>query len=129
MFKDAEAFSSFSTSDVAAAKKFYGETLGVDVESGDMGVLTLKLAGGGRVMVYPKGADHQPASFTVLNFPVDDIDAAVDELKSRGIRFEQYDNPHFKTDEKGIARGDGPQMAWFKDPAGNIISVMEAGEH
>ena len=121
-----EAFSSFSTNDTEQTRKFYGETLGLDVEDAkEDGLLTIKLKGGTTVMVYPK-PDHKPASFTVLNFPVDDVEKAVDELTKRGIRFERYDLPDIKTDAKGIARGDrGPTIAWFKDPAGNVLSVLE----
>ncbi len=126
MFKDAAAFSSFSVDDLAKAKQFYGETLGLNVtEDPDMGLLDIKLATGGDVMIYPKD-NHTPATFTVLNFPVNNIDKAVDELKSHGVTFESYDNDMIKTDEKGIARDEvGPVVAWFKDPAGNILAVME----
>ena len=126
MFKDSKAFSGFSVDDGEKAKEFYGNTLGLDV-SEDMGILHLHLAGGGEVIAYPKGPAHTPATFTILNFPVADVEKAVDELTSRGVRFEHYDTPDFKTDEKGIARGnDGPTIAWFTDPAGNILSVIEA---
>lgn len=125
MFTAKAAFSGFSVDDLAAAKKFYTETLGLKLASEEMG-LQLELPGGGRVFVYDK-SDHQPASFTILNFVVDDIDAAVDELKSRGVEFEHYENMHL--DEKNIARGRsqnmGPDIAWFKDPAGNILSVLQ----
>jgi predicted enzyme related to lactoylglutathione lyase len=124
MFKDTKAFSGFSVDDVEAAKRFYGETLGLGV-SEEMGILTLEIAGDGRVIAYPKGDDHEPASFTILNFPVDDVDAAVDALAERGVEFERYDG--FDQDEKGIMRDNGPTIAWFKDPAGNILSVIEAG--
>ena len=126
MFKDTKAFSSFSTNDLAKAKEFYGQTLGLEVvEDQAMGLLGLHLATGGQVMIYPKD-DHTPASFTVLNFPVDNIEQAVEELTKRGVRFETYDTEEIKTDEKGIARGGGgPSIAWFKDPAGNILSVLE----
>ena len=121
MFKDTNAFSGFSSNDIPATKRFYGETLGLDV-SEEMGGLGLHLAGGGEVFVYPK-EDHVPATFTVLNFPVDDIEAAVDRLTAAGVTFERYEG--FEQDEKGIARGDeGPAIAWFKDPAGNILSVL-----
>lgn len=122
MFTGTEAFSSFAVPDVSVAKKFYGETLGLKVsEQGDM--LLLHIAGAREILVYPK-PDHTPAVFTILNFRVDDIDSAVDELTSRGIRFERYDG--FDQDEKGIARGDeGPRIAWFTDPAGNILSVLQ----
>jgi extradiol dioxygenase family protein len=124
MFKDAHAFSSFSVDDIDKARKFYGETLGVDIDVSDQG-LTLKFAGGGRAFVYPKGPAHEPASFTILNFPVADVDTAVDALKARGVAFEHYDNDFVKTDAKGVARGE-PTIAWFKDPAGNILSVIES---
>jgi len=123
MLGKSKAFSGFSAGDIAAAKKFYRETLGLEV-SEDHGLLTLHLAGGNNVLVYPK-PNHTPATFTVLNFPVDDVDLAVDELTRRGVRFEIYDLPEIKTDAKGIMRGHGPTIAWFKDPAGNILSVLE----
>ena len=124
MLGKSKAFSGFAVPDIEKAKKFYGETLGLKV-SEDHGVLTLYLAAGNNVLIYPK-PNHVPATFTVLNFPVDDVDLAVDELKKRGVRFEIYDLPDLKTDEKGIMRGKGPTIAWFKDPAGNILSVLEA---
>ena len=124
MLGKSKAFSGFAVPDIEKAKKFYGETLGLKV-SEDHGVLTLYLAAGNNVLIYPK-PNHVPATFTVLNFPVDDVDLAVDELKNRGVRFEIYDLPDLKTDEKGIMRGKGPTIAWFKDPAGNILSVLEA---
>jgi predicted enzyme related to lactoylglutathione lyase len=124
MFKNTPSFSSFSVNDIPAAKKFYGETLGIDVKE-EHGMLTLNLSGGGKVMVYPK-PNHTPATFTVLNFQMPDVERAVDELTSKGVRFEHYDMPDIKTDSKGIARGpQGPAIAWFTDPAGNIVSVME----
>lgn len=128
MLKDSKAFSSFSVDDIAKAKEFYGQTLGLKVsEITEMNLLQLEFAGGGRVMIYPKD-DHAPATFTVLNFPVKDIDEAVDALAGKGVAFEQYDTDYIKTDGKGIARGDGegkgPQIAWFKDPAGNILAVL-----
>lgn len=123
MLKDSYAFSGFSVNDQAAAKEFYGQTLGLEVEDNEMG-LQLKIAGGHPVFIYQKN-DHAPATFTILNFPVDDIDKAVEELKAKGAVFEQYPE---MTDEKGIARGKaanrGPDIAWFKDPAGNILSVL-----
>jgi catechol 2,3-dioxygenase-like lactoylglutathione lyase family enzyme len=120
-----DAFSGFSVDDIARAKEFYGGTLGLEVpESG--GMLTLRLGGGASVLVYPK-RNHSPATFTVLNFPVDDVDDAVRELTGRGVRFEIYSQPDLETDEKGIFRQGGPTIAWFKDPAGNILSVLEAG--
>ena len=125
MLQNSKAFSGFSVNDLAAAKQFYGEVLGLTItEQGGMG-LDLALATG-HVFIYPK-PNHQPATFTVLNFPVDDIDAAVDWLTAKGIVFEQYIG-HTPTDAKGIARpqasGQGPSIAWFKDPAGNILSVL-----
>lgn len=120
MLKHSKAFSGFSVDDIAAAKAFYHDTLGVDVEE-PMDMLSLKLAGGNNVFVYSK-PDHQPATYTVLNFPVDNVDQAVAELKKRGVKFEQY-APY--TDADGISRSDGPTIAWFKDPAGNILSVLE----
>jgi catechol 2,3-dioxygenase-like lactoylglutathione lyase family enzyme len=126
MLEQSEAFSGFAVPDVAKAKEFYGETLGLKV-SEDHGVLTLHLAGGNNVLIYPK-PNHVPATFTVLNFPVDDVDRAVDKLSKRGVRFEIYEMPDIKTDKKGIMRGRGPTIAWFKDPAGNILSVLETTE-
>jgi predicted enzyme related to lactoylglutathione lyase len=126
MFKDTPAFSGFSVSDLAAAKEFYGNVLGlnVDEEPAPMDMLTLHLATGGDVIVYPKN-DHTPATYTILNFPVEDIDKTVDDLVSKGVAFEHYEG---MTDEKGVARGIsqnmGPDIAWFKDPAGNILSVL-----
>ncbi len=126
MFKDSGAFSSYSVDDVAAATEFYGRTLGLDVSGvpGMDGLLELRVPGGSRVLLYAK-ADHAPATFTVLNLPVEDIDRAVDELAGRGVRFEVYPDGPVKTDERGILRGPGPKIAWFKDPAGNILSVLE----
>jgi uncharacterized protein YqgV (UPF0045/DUF77 family) len=129
MFKHSHAFSGFSVDDIASARAFYAETLGIEVGEAN-GMLTLHLAGGGRVLIYPKEG-HEPASFTVLNLPVDDIDAAVDALAARGVAFERYEGmPH---DDKGIVRPPlpeyGPPIAWFKDPAGNILSVLQAGAH
>lgn len=126
MFKDTHAFSGFSVDDIPRAKTFYNQILGLNVTE-ENGMLTLHLAGGANVLVYPKGAQHTPASFTILNFPVDNVDRAVDELTRRGVTFERYNQPDLKTDEKGIARDSGgPTIAWFKDPAGNILSVMES---
>ena len=123
MLKDSKAFSGFSVDDIPKAKAFYGETLGLDV-SEEHGMLDLRLAGGAEGLVYPQ-PNHEPATFTILNFPVDDIEKAVDELSRRGVRFEQYED-EIETDERGIFRGEGPLIAWFKDPAGNILSVLEA---
>lgn len=130
MFRNNEAFSSFSVDDIDRARAFYTQTLGLDVSEEDGGGLGLTIANGGKVMVYPKGEAHTPATFTVLNFPVSSVEQAVDELTRKGVRFEIYDEPDLKTDAKGISRGDdgGPTMAWFKDPAGNFISLMEIGE-
>jgi predicted enzyme related to lactoylglutathione lyase len=125
VIKDSAAFSSFSVNDIAKAKQFYGQTLGLSVTESDMGVLDLQLAGGSKVLIYPK-ANHQPATFTVLNFPVSSVENAVEDLGGRGIQFEIYDTPGLKTDKRGISRGGGgPTIAWFKDPAGNILSVLE----
>jgi len=123
MLKNSKAFSGFSAGDIPKVKEFYGGTLGLDVSEAH-GILTLRLGSGHNVIIYPK-PNHVPATFTVLNFPVKDVDLAVDELKKRGVRFEHYDLPNLKTDEKGIMRGNGPSIAWFKDPAGNILSVID----
>src|SRR4051812_14927052 len=112
MFTDTPAFSSFAVDDLDAARKFYGETLGLRVEDGPMGVLALQLAGGRTTMIYPK-PDFVPATYTTLNFDVEDVDAAVDELSARGVEMQRYDG--FEQDEKGIARGQGPDIAWFRD--------------
>jgi catechol 2,3-dioxygenase-like lactoylglutathione lyase family enzyme len=121
MFENTKAFSGFSVDDIPQARQFYGDTLGVRV-SEEHGMLTLHIAGERDTLVYPKD-DHTPASFTILNFPVDDIEKAVDELTSRGVVFERYSATD--TDEKGIFRGGGPLIAWFKDPAGNVLSVIQ----
>jgi hypothetical protein len=107
------------------AKEFYGKTLGVELSSGPEGTLELKLGGGAKALLYPK-PNHQPATFTVLNFPVPSVDKAVDDLNQRRVRFEIYNEPNLKTDARGVSRGNGPTIAWFKDPAGNILSVLEA---
>ncbi|MEJ7843484.1 MAG: VOC family protein [Rubrobacter sp.] len=124
MFENTKAFSGFSVDDVSEARRFYGETLGLRVSQEDepMSMLQLHVAGDRDVLVYPK-PDHTPASFTVLNFPVEDIDEAVDELTERGVRFERYDGA--EQDDKGIHRGGGPLIAWFKDPADNVLSVIQ----
>jgi catechol 2,3-dioxygenase-like lactoylglutathione lyase family enzyme len=123
MFGKTKAFSGFSVNDVQAAKHFYGETLGLDV-SEEYGLLRLHLATGADVLAYPKGDQHTPATFTILNFQVEDIDAAVDELTRRGVVFQRY--PGLEADEKGIVRASGgPLIAWFTDPAGNILSVLQ----
>jgi catechol 2,3-dioxygenase-like lactoylglutathione lyase family enzyme len=121
MFGTAKAFGSFAVDDLAMARKFYGETLGLPV-SEEGGPLMLYLPGDHRILVYPK-PDHSPASFTVLNFPVDDIDQAVDELTARGVPIQRYES--FDTDDRGIYRGEGRSIAWFTDPAGNVLSVVQ----
>ncbi|MCX2180704.1 VOC family protein [Streptomyces sp. SKN60] len=127
MFGSTTAFSSFSVDDLDAARAFYGDTLGLqaDVEgTGEMRMLFLTLAGGARVMVYPKGDAHSPASFTVLNFQVDDIDVAVDALADKGVEFQRYEG--FEFDAKGICRDErGPAIAWFTDSAKNVIAVLQ----
>lgn len=128
-FQTTHAFSGFSVDDVEAARTFYGETLGLDVTVNAMGFLDLHLAGGGTILVYAK-ANHTPASFTILNFSVDNVEAAVDDLNARGVVTKIYTDPDFGTDEKGIAHGGpgrGPDIAWFTDPAGNVLSVLAAG--
>ncbi len=125
MLKLSKAFSGFSSNDIPKAKQFYGETLGLDV-SESHGILRLHIAGSNDVIIYPK-SNHTPATFTVLNFPVENVDRAVDELTKRGVTFEIYTDPKLKTDARGIFRGGGPVIAWFKDPAGNILSVIEQG--
>lgn len=123
MFKDSKAFSGFSVDDVPKARDFYGKTLGLTVADGSMGELDLTLGGGAHVFIYPKD-NHEPATYTVLNFPVPDVEKAVDQLTANGVKLERYDG--FEQDSKGIARGnEGPAIAWFKDPAGNILSVLE----
>lgn len=123
MFRSTKAFSGFSVDDVPRARQFYGETLGLEV-SEENGLLTLHIAGDRPTLVYPK-PDHTPASYTILNFPVDDVEAAVDELTRRGVTFERYAGTPAETDEKGIFRGGGPLIAWFTDPAGNVLSVVQ----
>ena len=123
MFRDSKAFFSYSVKDLQRAKDFYTNILGLDVREGREG-LSITFAGGGKAFLYRK-PNHEPATFTVLNFSVDDVDAAVDALAAKGIRFEQYDLPDLKTDAKGVARGHGPTIAWFKDPDGNILSVVK----
>jgi catechol 2,3-dioxygenase-like lactoylglutathione lyase family enzyme len=121
MFANTKAFSGFAVDDVQKAREFYGDTLGLKT-SEQNGLLTLHLAGDRDTLVYPK-PDHTPANYTILNFPVDDIDQAVDELAGRGVRFERYDG--MEQDEKGVMRAGGPYIAWFKDPAGNVLSVLQ----
>ncbi len=125
MFRETKAFSGFAVPDVAAAKAFYGEVLGLDVTEAN-GMLTLHLAGDRDTIVYPK-PDHVPATYTILNFPVDDIEAAVDGLTAKGVEFQRYEGEDFATDAKGIMRQGGPLIAWFTDPAGNILSVLQGG--
>jgi predicted enzyme related to lactoylglutathione lyase len=125
MLADSHAFSGFSVDDMEAAKKFYADTLGLRLSDGEMGITTLHLAGDRDTIIYPK-PDHQPATFTILNFPVDDVEATVDALTERGVRFERYEGSEVETDEKGIFRGGGPLIAWFKDPAGNVLSVIQS---
>jgi catechol 2,3-dioxygenase-like lactoylglutathione lyase family enzyme len=121
MLTNSKAFSGFAVDDLPKAREFYGETLGLRT-SEEHGLLSLHLAGDRDTLVYPK-PDYTPATYTILNFPVDDIDKAVDELVERGVRFERYDS--FEQDDKGISRGGGPDIAWFKDPAGNVLSVLQ----
>lgn len=124
MFTPNKVFSGFAVDNIHKAKEFYGRTLGMEVNEGEMGILHLKLASGADVIIYPK-QDHTPATFTILNFPVNNIEEAVDDLIIRGVKFIHYDYEGIKTDEKGIMRGNGPNIAWFHDPAGNILSVIE----
>ena len=121
MFANSKAFSGFAVSDLPAARQFYGETLGIRT-SEQHGLLTLHLAGDRDMLVYPR-PDHTPATYTILNFPVEDIDKAVDELTARGVQFERYEG--IEQDGKGINRAGGPYIAWFKDPAGNVLSVLQ----
>ena len=123
MLDPSHAFSGFSVNDIAKAKDFYGRTLGMEV-SEDHGLLHLRVDHGSDVLVYPK-PNHTPASFTILNIPVPSVDEAVDELERRGVRFEVYHQPGLETDQRGIMLGNGPTIAWFRDPAGNILSVIE----
>jgi predicted enzyme related to lactoylglutathione lyase len=124
MFANTKAYNGFAVDDLGKAREFYGETLGIktSVMSEENGLMSLDLAGDRTTLVYVK-PDFAPATYTILNFPVDDIDQAVDELASRGVQFERYES--FEQDERGIARGPGPAIAWFKDPAGNILSVLQ----
>ncbi len=126
MFKNTKAFSGFSVNDIKKAKMFYSQTLGLDVSDVPemKGLLRLHVSGSLDIIVYEK-PNHVPATFTILNFPVPDVEKAVDKLTEKGIRFEIYDEDHFKTDAKGVFRMGGPLIAWFKDPAGNILSVIE----
>ena len=127
MFKDTKAFSGFSVDNLQKAKKFYGQTLGLEVSESN-GLLELHIAGGRNILIYPK-ANHTPATFTILNFPVDNLEQAIDDLTKRGVRFKIYNEGDVKTDEKGISlSSEGPKIAWFKDPAGNVLSVLEEKE-
>ena len=123
MFGSTKAFSGFAVDDLEKAKQFYAETLGLEVTE-ENGMLTLHIAGDRPILVYPK-PNHTPASFTILNFPVDDIEATVDQLAARGVVFERYEGTPIATDGKGIFRGGGPLVAWFTDPAGNVLAVIE----
>lgn len=123
MFTANNAFSGFSVDDLAAAKDFYGTKLGLAVTENAMGFLEIELASGARILAYTK-PNHEPASYTILNFEVDDVEAAVDDLNARGIVTKIYTDPDFGTDAKGISRGHGPDIAWFTDPAGNVLSVL-----
>lgn len=128
-FQTTHAFSGFSVDDIDAARAFYGDTLGLEVTTNAMGFLDIRLPQGGSILVYAK-PNHTPASFTILNFPVDDVEAAVDDLNARGVVTKIYADPDFGTDAKGIAHGTpgrGPDIAWFTDPAGNVLSVLAAG--
>ena len=129
MFKDTKAFSSFSVDDLQKAKRFYGQTLGLEVSEAYGGLLLeIRIEGRRNILIYPK-ANHTPATFTILNFPVDNLELAIVDLTNRGVRFEIYNEGDIKTDEKGISlSSEGPKIAWFKDPAGNVLSVLEEKE-
>lgn len=129
MLKQSKAFSGFSVNNIQAAKDFYGQMLGLEVsEVPEMqGILNLHITGSNSILIYPK-PDHTPATFTILNFPVGNLEETVNELTKRGVRFEIYNEGQLKTDEKGIFHGGGPKIAWFKDPAGNFLSVLEQKE-
>ena len=122
MLNPSEAYSGFAVDDIEAARRFYSETLGMTV-SEDQGMLSLEIGNGKNVLIYPK-PDFVPATYTILNFPVDDVEKAVDELTSKGVQFEHYEG-EYATDEKGVMRGQGPDIAWFRDPAGNLVSVHQ----
>ena len=122
MLKDSHGFAGFSVDDIQRAKQFYGDVLGLPVDENEMGILDIQIGGGSHAIAYPK-PNHQPATFTILNFPVDDIDAAVDALTERGVRFERYDG--MEQDDRGVMRAGGPYIAWFTDPAGNVLSVIQ----
>ena len=124
MLQTSKAFSSFSVKNIEEAKAFY-ESIGLETKVGEMGILELVIDGAENIMLYPKD-DYEPATFTVLNFPVESIEQAVDDLIAKGVKFEQYHSEYIETDEKGISRGaEGPKIAWLKDPSGNILSILE----
>lgn len=125
MFKHSKAFSGFSVDDITKAKAFYQQLLGLEVTDGMMGLLFMHIEGNNNILIYPK-PNHVPATYTILNFPVDDVEQAVDELIAKGVNFEHYNMEQLKTDEKGIARFEGITQAWFKDPAGNILSIINS---
>ncbi len=125
MFTAAGAFSGFSVDDIDAARTFHGETLGLAVSTNEMGFLELQLGRGAKILIYSK-PNHTPASFTILNFPADDVEAAVDDLNARGVPTKIYADDQLPSDSKGILRGDGPDIAWFLDPAGNVLSVLSS---
>lgn len=125
MLNKSKAFSSFSVNDLQKAREFYQTILNLDVREGSMGTLELHIRDSSPVLIYPK-PNHEPASFTVLNFPVEDVDIAVDQLIEMGVQFERYDYEGIKTDGKGIFRNEGPVIAWFKDPAGNVLSLIQS---
>ncbi|KQW53656.1 glyoxalase [Nocardioides sp. Root1257] len=126
MITPADAFHGFSVDDTEAARAFYADVLGIEVTDAEMGgIIRLHVGGGAPTIVYPK-PDHTPAGFTILNFPVADVEATVDELTARGVVFERYEGTPVETDAKGVFRGGGPLIAWFKDPAGNVLSVIAA---
>ena len=124
MFHDTKAFSGFAVKDLDQARTFYHDTLGLDVRDDPMGMLGLHLGSGAEIMVYPK-PDHQPATYTILNFPVEDVEKAVDELAARGVSFERYDQPGLKTDDRGVFRGPGFRACWVRDPDGNTLAITE----
>ncbi|WP_316748724.1 VOC family protein [Pedobacter gandavensis] len=124
MLRNSKSFSSFSVDDLERARAFYGGVLGLELKDDPMGILELHVAGSSPIVIYPKH-NHVPATFTILNFPVQNVEDLVDALVEKGVKFEHYAEADFKTDEKGVFRGDGPVIAWFKDPAGNILSILE----
>lgn len=124
MLKESKAFSGIAVRDVEEARRFYGDVLGLTVEDGQMGMAVLRLGGDRPVLLYPK-PDHEPAGYTVLNFPVRDVEAAVVALRDQGVEFERYEGTQVETDELGVFRGGGPLIAWFTDPSGNVLSVLE----